>query len=156
MSSTGCPVTKLAYYFGGLIMLNLLVRSMSSASKGSASKTIERFGVAKSGRFSESIRVNGMVYTSGQVGKGATIQEAARMALADLDHALALAGVNKTRVVSVNVYLKDIKAHYSGMNEVYDAWVQEGGQGPPCRATVQAALADTDWLVEFSAIAAEE
>lgn len=127
---------------------SVLVRSFSSSRRLSSS--IKRYGVAT--RYSESVVANGMVYTSGQVGGGANIKEATAAALKDLDLALSLAGVDKSRLVSVTVYLKNI-ADYAGMNEVYDAWLVPGQ--PPARATVQALLADPTWLVEVSGVAAE-
>ena len=129
-------------------------RRLLSTASSSGDNRLQRFGVA--GRFSESIstvinKQNKLVYTSGQVGGGANIQEATLAALKDIDIALALAGTSKEHVVSVTCYLTDIERDYTGMNEVYDAWFVAGK--PPCRATVQAKLAKPEWLVEFQCVA---
>lgn len=155
-----CPALKVGAFLAllGAVMLisgsstlgSVLVRSLSSSRRLSSS--IKRYGVAT--RYSESVVANGMVYTSGQVGGGANIKEATAAALKDLDTALSLAGVDKSRLVSVTVYLKNIADDYAGMNEVWEAWLVPGQ--PPARATVQALLADPTWLVEVSGVAAVE
>ena len=140
------------YYIAGLTFIGLVQRQRyhrerelaagamaGAATKAGSAEEIQRFGISSNGRFSESISYSGVVYTSGQVGKGRNIQEATRLALEDVEHALTLAGTNKTRLLSVTIYLKNIDRDYSGMNEVYDQWISPGL--PPCRATVQSNLA---------------
>ena len=64
----------------------------------------------------------------------------------------AEAGSDKTRILSVTIYLKDM-ADYAGLNEVYDAWVAEGAA--PARACVEAKLYDPRVLVEMMVVAAQ-
>ncbi|MEL0029122.1 MAG: RidA family protein, partial [Perlucidibaca sp.] len=71
--------------------------------------------------------------------------------LAMVDDLLAQAGSDKSRLLSVQIYLADL-ADYGGMNEVWDAWLV-AGHAPP-RATVQAALARPEWKVEIVVTAA--
>jgi len=158
MSATsGCPVTKvLQYVFITQVVVAILRRSTRNGGSAAAATeekkgALTRYGISSNGRFSESISHEGVVYTSGQVGKGRTIQEATSAALADVDHALALAGTDKSKCLTVTIYLRNIERDYSGMNEVYDRWIAPGM--PPCRATVQAFLADPAWLVEVHATA---
>jgi len=159
-TTTGCPFTKavwgVGYYAAGIVLTSLLLKgvraSTTKASSNGASGEITRYGVSSNGRFAESVSHNGIVYTSGQVGKGPSIEDATAAALADIDHALSLAGTDKTRVLSVNVYLKNISRDYRGMNAVYDKWLSPGSS--PCRATVEANLADPGWILEVSCIAA--
>ncbi|MBI5170586.1 MAG: RidA family protein [Candidatus Eisenbacteria bacterium] len=68
-----------------------------------------------------------------------------------IDERLAEAGTDKTRLLSVTIYLADI-ATFDEMNEAWDAWVDRAAA--PARATVGAALASPEYLVEISAIAA--
>jgi enamine deaminase RidA (YjgF/YER057c/UK114 family) len=52
----------------------------------------------------------------------------------------------------VTIYLKDIDAHFAGMNSVWDKWLPKGVA--PARATVEAKLCEPEILVEFSVTAA--
>jgi len=61
------------------------------------------------------------------------------------------AGSDKTRILMCQVFLADIKDS-ADMNAVWDAWVADG-HAPP-RATVEAKLAKTEWLVEMVVTAA--
>jgi len=74
-----------------------------------------------------------------------------RQVLAEIDRTLALCGSNRSRLLQVTVWLKDI-ADFGAMNEVYGAWIDRDNL--PCRATVQSALAGEDILVEIKCVAA--
>ena len=65
---------------------------------------------------------------------------------------LDLAGTDKNRLLSVTIYLKDIDAHFEGMNSVWDQWLPKGAT--PARATVEAKLCEPEILVELSVVAA--
>lgn len=154
-------MTKLGYWAASLLITTIFLQGVKVATTctpqslnaiPSGTRTgITRFGISSNGRFSESIGHGGVVYLSGQIGKGDNIKEACIAALADVDHALQLAGTDKSKLVSVTVYLKNILRDYAGMNEVYDKWLVPGK--PPCRATVEANLADPLWLIEIHCIA---
>ncbi len=58
--------------------------------------------------------------------------------LAQIEGRLALVGSDKTRLLSVLIYLADLKDGPT-LNELWDAWVPEGHA--PARACVQAGLA---------------
>lgn len=113
--------------------------------------TIQRFHVAN--RYSEIAVHNGTLYLAGQVPDDASqdIRGQTTQVLAMVDRLLAEAGSDKTRLLSVQIFLADL-ADYDGMNEVWDAWVAEG-HAPP-RATVQARLARPEWRVEIVVVAA--
>ena len=72
--------------------------------------------------------------------------------LARIEHLLDLAGTDKSRILSVTIYLKDIDADFAGMNSVWDEWLPKGAQ--PARATVEAKLCEPEILVELSVVAA--
>jgi enamine deaminase RidA (YjgF/YER057c/UK114 family) len=71
--------------------------------------------------------------------------------LGKIDALLAEAGTDKTRILSANIWLRDI-ATFAQMNAAWDAWVPQGNT--PARATVEAKLASPNLLVEIAVIAA--
>ena len=112
---------------------------------------IQRFEVGP--RMSELAVHNGVAYLAGQVPEDATqdITGQTRQVLEAIDALLAQAGTDKTRILRAQIFLADI-ADFPGMNQAWDAWVA-AGHAPP-RATVQAALARSDWKVEIVVTAA--
>lgn len=69
-----------------------------------------------------------------------------------VDALLARAGSDKSRLLMVQIFLKDI-SQFPAMNAVWDSWVVPGSTPP--RATVQALLADSAWLIEVVVTAAQ-
>eukprot|EP01134_Creolimax_fragrantissima_P008536 CFRG8536T1 len=76
---------------------------------------------------------NGIVYTAGQVAEGANVAEQTKKILAQIDDILAKAGTDKTKILSVTVWLCDMST-FGELNSVYDTWVHKAS--PPCRAAV--------------------
>ena len=112
--------------------------------------TIIRF--EKTHRYSDAVVYNGVAYLSGAVGRGGTDAETqTREALAEIDRVLALAGTDKSRVLSATVWLADI-ADYEAMNRAWDAWVDK--ENAPARATGQVPLAREKYRVEITVTAA--
>lgn len=105
-------------------------------------------------RLSEAAIFNKVVYLAGQVPDDVSLDIKGQTAqvLAHIDRLLAEAGSDKSRILSCQIFIKDI-SQIGLMNEVWDAWVVPE-QTPP-RATVQALLANTDWLVEIVVSAAQ-
>lgn len=105
-------------------------------------------------RMSQIVVHNATVYLSGQVGDdlNSGIEQQTRETLASIERLLDQAGTDKTRLLSVTIYLKDIDAHFEGMNSVWDQWLPEGVA--PARATVEAKLCEPEILVELSVVAA--
>ncbi len=91
------------------------------------------------------------VYLAGQVGEGADVTAQAQSALAEVDRLLALAGTDKSRILTTTIWLADI-ADFAAMNAVWDAWVDPAN--PPARATGEARLATPAYKVEFIVAAA--
>ena len=92
------------------------------------------------------------IYLAGQVGEGADVTAQAQSALAEVERLLALAGGSKSTILSVQVWLADMK-DFAAMNAVYDAWVDPAHK--PTRAAGESKLATPDYLVEFSVVAAK-
>ena len=64
---------------------------------------------------------------------------------------LALAGTDKTRILTAQIWLADM-ATFAEMNAVWDTWVPQGHT--PARATGEAKLATPDYKVEIIVTAA--
>lgn len=105
-------------------------------------------------RYSEAVIYNGTVYLAGQLADNieGDIRQQTRETLANIDRFLADAGTHKSRILSATIYLRDIDNHYSGMNDVWDAWIPEGAA--PARVCVEARLYVPQVLVEISVVAA--
>ena len=102
---------------------------------------------------SEAAIHNGTVYLAGQIASDVTqnIEGQTREVLAHVDRLLAEAGSDKSRILMCQIFITDVK-DFGGMNAVWNAWVAPG-QSPP-RATVEAKLARSEWLIEMVATAA--
>ena len=66
--------------------------------------------------------------------------------IAKIDAALEANGTDKTRMLSAQIWLKDIRDR-GAMNELWTAWLPAGGA--PARACVEANMADPRHLVEI-------
>ena len=94
-----------------------------------------------------------LVFLAGQVAddKGGDITQQTREVLAKIDDLLARADTDKSRLLSVQIWLKSMD-DFDAMNAVYDAWVVQGQT--PCRACGTANLADPRYRIEIIAIGA--
>jgi enamine deaminase RidA (YjgF/YER057c/UK114 family) len=109
-------------------------------------------------RISKIVCHGGLVYLCGQTAKGspsATGDIAAQTmeVLSRVDTLLAEAGSDRTRLLTVTIYLREI-ADFAGMNAVWDAWLAGQQAGAPARTTVEAALATESLRVEMTVVAA--
>ena len=113
--------------------------------------SIQRFHVGP--RLSETAVHNGTVYLAGQVPDDLSqdIRGQTAQVLAMVDRLLAEAGSDKTRILSCQIFLTNVD-QIGEMNEVWDAWVPQGNTPP--RATVEARLANPDYLIEVVVTAA--
>ncbi|WP_144636977.1 RidA family protein [Bordetella genomosp. 13] len=80
------------------------------------------------------------------------IEAQTRGVLAKIDTYLAQAGTDKSRMLQVQVWLKDIDRDFAGMNSVWAEWAPKDAM--PTRATCEAKLASPDLLVEIIVTAA--
>lgn len=111
---------------------------------------IKRYKVGP--RMSQAVVGTPTVFLAGQVAddQNAGVEEQTRQVLAKIDALLAEAGTDKSRLLSVAVYLPNI-ADFAAMNSVYDTWIDK--QNPAARACVEARLAAPGLRVEIVAIA---
>lgn len=66
--------------------------------------------------------------------------------LARIDDLLEQAGTDKSRVLSANIWVSDMK-HFAAMNDAWEDWIDP--ENPPVRACVQAELMTPKYLVEI-------
>ena len=104
-------------------------------------------------RYSEIVIHNGTVYLAGQLADdyAGDIAEQTRQTLANIDKMLAEGGSDKSKILSLTIFLKDM-ADYDGLNAEYDAWVADGHA--PARACVEAKMYKPEVLVEMCVVAA--
>lgn len=105
-------------------------------------------------RSSRAVIYNGMVFIGGMTAPDRTgdIRLQTRQVLDRIDSYLKRAGTDKSRLLTTQIWLKDIERDFAGMNEVWNAWTTPGAS--PTRATVQAEMADPDILIEIVVTAA--
>ena len=104
-------------------------------------------------RFASAVVHGGLVFLAGHVAHNpdAGVHEQTREILEGIDRHLAEAGTDKSRLISMQVWLADI-THFDEMNAAWDAWVDTANL--PTRATVEAKLASHAYKVEIAGIAA--
>lgn len=97
---------------------------------------------------------NGVLYVGGQTAsdrlqdiKGQTAE-----ALTKLEKVLSEAGTGMGRLLSAQIWLKDIGRDFAGFNEVWDDRI--GADAAPARATAQCEMGAPDVLVEIIVTAA--
>ena len=89
-----------------------------------------------------------MVYLAGLTARdrSADITGQTRQILDQIDHYLAQAGTDRSKLLQANLWITDM-ANFSAMNAVWNAWVDP--ENPPARACVKADLAVPELLVEI-------
>jgi enamine deaminase RidA (YjgF/YER057c/UK114 family) len=105
-------------------------------------------------RLSDVAVFNKVAYLAGQVPEKTVklgTAEQTREVLQLIEGLLAQVGSHKSRILSCQIFLKDI-GQIAQMNSVWDAWIPSGHTPP--RATVQALMADGDWAIEVVVTAA--
>ena len=109
-------------------------------------------------RMSKIVCHGGLVYLCGQTANGSPsatsdITAQTMEVLSRVDTLLAKVGSDRTRLLTVTIYLRDI-ADFAGMNAVWEAWLAGQQAGAPARTTVEAALATESLRVEMTVVAA--
>lgn len=107
-----------------------------------------------SARMSRIVVHQGTAYLAGVV---ATNRDADALAqtqdvLARIEEYLASVGSHKSRLLTAQIWLKNIERDFQAMNQAWDAWLPPGAA--PTRATCGARLAAPDLLVEIIVSAA--
>ena len=113
--------------------------------------TVQRLHVSQ--RFSE-IAISGqLVHLAGQLANDTSLDIIGQtmQTLEIIDQFLADAGTDKSNILSVTIYLKDIEQDYDAFNQVWDAWVSDIQALP--RTCVEAKMYRPDVLVEMTVVA---
>ncbi|HEY4164199.1 MAG TPA: RidA family protein [Dongiaceae bacterium] len=113
--------------------------------------TIER--LENGPRFCRVLKHGNTVYIAGMTADDLTGDTTAQTKeiLAKIDRYLAMAGSDKSKLLSTQIWLRDI-ADFEKMNKAWDAWIDK--QAMPVRATVEAHLAGENYRVEIMVTAA--
>jgi len=109
------------------------------------------------GPYSQAIRANGLIFTSGQVAIDPATQQVIAgdvsaqtdRVLKNLDAILLQSGSSLDKVLRCTVFLKNM-GDFAAMNEVYG---RHFTSAPPARSTVEVARLPKDVLVEIDVIA---
>ena len=109
------------------------------------------------GPYSQAIKANGFVFTSGQVAIDPSTQQVVtgdvaaqtERVLRNLSEILEAAGSGLGKVVRCTVFLKNMN-DFAAMNQVYGKYFSST---PPARSTVEVARLPKDVLVEIDVIA---
>jgi enamine deaminase RidA (YjgF/YER057c/UK114 family) len=115
--------------------------------------SIQRFETGP--RMSQVVVHGNTVYLAGVVANKAAGESVAKQTqeiLSIIDGHLAKAGTDKSKLLSANIYITDMK-NFAEMNSVWDSWVSPGNT--PARATVEAKLAGPQNHVEIMVVAAK-
>jgi 2-iminobutanoate/2-iminopropanoate deaminase len=111
------------------------------------------------GPYSQAIKANGFVFTSGQIAIDPATQQVVagdvaaqtERVLRNLSEILEAAGSGLGKVVRSTVFLKSMD-DFAAMNQVYGKYFSSA---PPARSTVEVARLPKDVLVEIDVIALE-
>jgi enamine deaminase RidA (YjgF/YER057c/UK114 family) len=105
-------------------------------------------------RLSRTVVHNGLVHLAGITSavRDGDITVQTRSVLDTIDARLASVGSSKEKILSAQIWLKDIDADFSSMNAVWEDWVPASGS--PARATCEAKLAAPNLLIEIIVVAA--
>ncbi len=104
-------------------------------------------------RMSQLVIHGNVAYLAGQVGDTHydSTADQTNQVLAKIDRLLALAGTDKSKLLSAQIWLDDIRK-FDEMNAAWDAWVPAGNA--PTRACTEARMANPGWFVEIMVTAA--
>ena len=105
-------------------------------------------------RMSSAVVHGNTVYLAGLTADDAKadVKGQTKQILDKVDRLLAKCGTQKSRILSANIWVTDIK-NRAAMNEVWTAWADP--KNLPARACVEAKLADPRALVEIMVTAAK-
>ncbi len=105
-------------------------------------------------RLSRVVVHNGVVYLAGVTSavRDGDISVQTKSVLDTIDARLASVGSSNKKILSAQIWLKDIDRDFAGLNAVWEAWVPAGAV--PARATCEAKLAAPELLVEIIVTAA--
>lgn len=110
------------------------------------------------GPYAQAIKIQGLIFTSGQIPvdpttkqiAGESIQDQARQVMVNLQAVLAAGGSSLERAVKTTCFLADLN-DFAAFNEIYGSFYD--GATPPARSTVQVAKLPMGVRVEVECVA---
>jgi enamine deaminase RidA (YjgF/YER057c/UK114 family) len=115
---------------------------------------MKRLGITP--RYSQAVIHNQTVYLSGQVPwetsrATSDIRVQTVEVLEYIDEQLALAGSDKSKILSLQIFMRDA-SEYEEMNEVFVKWIPDGAA--PARNTICGVeFPNADWKIEMVVVA---
>lgn len=114
-------------------------------------------GATPRGHYTPGIRAGDFIYVSGQgpidpatdVLVVTDVEQQTRITLGNIERILKAAGAEKTDIVKVSVFLRDI-SHFSAMNQAYAEFF---GNHKPARTTIESKFHKSEMLVEVDCVA---
>lgn len=108
------------------------------------------------GPYSQAIKSNGLIYTSGQIAidpltqkfNSGDISEQTIQVIKNIDAILTASHSNFDKIIKVTVYLKDLK-DFESVNRIYEQYFTN----KPARSTVEVNRLPKDALIEIDCIA---
>lgn len=114
---------------------------------------IQRIGTDANPNMASAVVHNGILTTMGVIDtSGGDIVSQTENVLAKIDELLKEGGTDKSKVLTANIWLKDIESGFGKMNEVWVKWIDP--ENKPVRACVEANMAFPNLLVEIQVTAA--
>lgn len=106
-------------------------------------------------RLADSVEYAGLVYLSGQIPNdlNGDITAQTQDVLAKIDTLLAASNSDKTRILSAQVWIKNMERDFAAFNAVWESWMPT--ENSPARAAVEANMAREQVLVEIMVTAAQ-
>lgn len=106
-------------------------------------------------RLSRVVLHNGVAWLSGIVAADCheDICGQTRQVLTQLERLLEQAGSNRSRILSAQIWMKDMAADFDSMNEVWSQWF--ASSETPARATAQVVFDDEQIRLELIVVAAQ-
>jgi enamine deaminase RidA (YjgF/YER057c/UK114 family) len=116
---------------------------------------IQRLGTDANPNMSSAVIHNGILTTMGVIDTtGKTVEEQTQTILDKIDALLLEGKTDKSKLLTANIWLKDIAKDFGTMNSVWVKWIEADNK--PIRACVEANLAFPSLLVEIQVTAAIE
>lgn len=154
MNNAGQP------FFGNICVESAPPRTITGMSAIQKSAISTPGAPAAIGPYSQAVRIDNLLYTSGQVAldpasgqmvEGGIEAQTVRV-LENLKAVLEAVGIDLSHVIKTVVFLKNM-ADFAAMNAIYGQYLAPEGVVPPARSTIEVARLPKDALVEIEVIA---
>ena len=134
-----------------------MMRMMSKTTTTTNKPMITRLGTDVNPNMSSAVVYNGILTTMGVIdntsgGEKTDVEIQTKNILNTIDNLLIEGGTDKSKLLTANIWLKDIESDFSTMNKIWVNWIDPNSK--PIRACVESNLAFSNLLVEIQVTAA--